>query len=100
MQIKLFITTLFIATSMVAGLFFSPPSLAGLLDKKVELSTLPPKVQETIKLNAQGGTIESIEQEKVKREVTVYEVEVKKSDGTEIEFKVDEHGSLIELEKD
>ncbi len=100
MQIRLFITTVFVAASIVAGLFFSPLSLAGLLDKKVELSTLPPKVQETIKLNAQGGTIESIEQEKVKREVTVYEVEVKKSDGTEIEFKVDENGSLIELEKD
>lgn len=99
MQKKFFIPKIILVASLTGGLFFAPVGSAGLLDKKVELSTLPPKVQETIKLNAQGGTIESIEQEKEKREVTIYEVEVKKPDGTEIEFKVDEKGSLIELEK-
>ncbi|MCE7913445.1 MAG: PepSY domain-containing protein [Nitrosomonas sp. PRO4] len=99
MQTKFYITKILVIVSFTAALFFASVSFAGLLDKKVELSTLPPKVQETIKLNAQGGTIKSIEQEKEKREVTIYEVEVKKPDGTEIEFKVDENGSLIELEK-
>ncbi len=75
-------------------------SFAGLLDKKVDLSTLPSVVQETIKQHAQGGKIESIEEEGKKDGLKVYEVEVKKADGKEIEFKVDENGKLIEFEKD
>lgn len=79
---------------------FSSTVFAGLLDKKVEFSSLPAKVQETIKQQAEGGKIESIEQEKMKKEVIVYEVEVKRPDGKEYEFKVDENGTILKLEKD
>ena len=82
------------------ALLFTTTIFAGLLDKKVEFSSLPVKVQETIKQQAEGGKIESIEQEKMKKEVIVYEVEVKRPDGKEYEFKVDENGVILELEKD
>lgn len=36
----------------------------------------------------------------MKKEVIVYEVEVKRPDGKEYEFKVDENGVILELEKD
>jgi len=53
--------------SMVVGsiLIVSVSSLswAGLFDKDVELSSLPPKIQEAINRHAEGGKIESIEQE-------------------------------------
>lgn len=81
-------------------LSFSSTIFAGLLDKKVDFSSLPAKVQETIKQQAEGGKIESIEQEKMKKEVIVYEVEVKRPDGKEYEFKVDENGTILKLEKD
>lgn len=35
----------------------------------------------------------------MKKEVIVYEVEVKRPDGKEYEFKVDENGVILELEK-
>lgn len=84
----------------VMMLSFASLSFAGLLDKKVELSTLPAKAQNAINHHAQGGKIESIEEEKSDGKPTVYEVEVKKSDGKEFEFKVDEHGTLISKDKD
>ena len=84
----------------VTALLSSTTIFAGLLDKKVEFSSLPAKVQETIKQQAEGGKIESIKQEKMKKEVIVYEVEVKRPDGKEYEFKVDENGVIFELEKD
>lgn len=79
---------------------FAPLSYSGFLDKTVELSTLPPIVQEAINRYAEDGKIESIEEEKSKGELTIYEVEVKKPDGQELEFKIDENGKLIELERE
>lgn len=84
----------------VLVLSFSAVSWAGMFDKDVELSSLPPKVQEAIKQHAEGGKIESIEEEKSSGKPTVYEVEVKKSDGKELEFKVDENGALVSKDKD
>ncbi len=77
------------------------PSLAG-DDEEIEWSQVPPKVQETITEHMQGGEIEKIEREIKKKKITVivYEAKVKKPDGKEIEIKVDENGTLIELESD
>lgn len=87
-----------IAAAMM--LSFASLSFAGLFDKKIELSTLPAKAQDAINHHAQGGKIESIEEDKSDGKPTVYEVEVKQSDGKEFEFKVDEHGTLISKDKD
>ncbi|MGV8711982.1 MAG: PepSY domain-containing protein [Nitrosomonas sp.] len=89
--------------SLFAGsillLSVSSLSWAGIFDKDVELTSLPPKVQEAINQHAQGGKIDSIEQEKSDGKL-VYEVEVKQADGKEFEFKVDENGTLISMDKD
>lgn len=91
----------FILAATLAVLLTSTMLFAGLLDKDVSLSSLPPKVQEAIKQHAEGGTIKSIEEESSKKDgLKVYEVEVKNSAGKEIEFKVDENGKLLELERD
>lgn len=79
---------------------FTSVSFSGLLDKKVELSTLPPIVQEAINRYAEDGKIESIEEERSKGDLAIYEVEVKKPDGSELEFKIDGNGKLIELERE
>ncbi|MCE7915315.1 MAG: hypothetical protein DYH15_11720 [Nitrosomonas sp. PRO4] len=85
--------------SMIAGsiliLSMSSFSLAGTYDKDVELSSIPQKVLKTINQHAQGGRIERIERETSDGKFTVYEVEVKKADGKEFEFKVDENGTVI-----
>ena len=90
--------------SLLAGsillLSVSSLSWAGIFDKDVELSSLPPKVQEAINQHAQGGKIDSIEREKSDGKLNVYEVEVKQADGKEFEFKVDENGTLISMDKD
>ena len=81
-------------------LLTSTTLIADLLDKRVELSSLPRPVQEAIKQHSQGGNIKSIEEESSKKDgLKVYEVEVKNSAGKEIEFKVDETGKLLNLKK-
>ena len=82
-------------------LLFATSSFAGLLgDEKVEWSQVPEKVQQTITQHAQGGTVEKIEKETMKKKVIVYEAEVRKPDGKKIEIKVEEDGTLVEIEKD
>ena len=83
--------TLLFATSSFASLFG---------DEKVEWSQVPEEVQQTITQHSQGGTIEKIEKETKKKKVIVYEAEVRKPDGKKIEIKVEEDGTLIELEND
>ena len=92
-KIRIFasLITLLFATSSFAGLFG---------DEKVEWSQVPAEVQQTIKEHLQGGEIEEIEIETEKKSITIYEATVKKPDGTEIEIKVDENGTLIEFEND
>lgn len=81
-------------------LIFATPSYASLFgDEKVDWSQVPAKAQQTIKEHSQDGEIEKIEIEKEK-DVTIYEATVKKPDGTDIEIKVNENGTLIELETD
>ena len=82
-------------------LLFATSSFAGLLgDEKVEWSQVPEKVQQTITQHAQGGTVEKIEKETMKKKVIVYEAEVRKPDGKKIEIKVEEDGTLVEIEND
>ena len=82
-------------------LLFATPSSASLFgDEKVEWYQVPEKVQQTITQHSQGGTIDKIEKETMKKKVIVYEVEVTKPDGKKIEIKVEEDGTLIELEDD
>jgi len=82
-------------------LLFATSSFAGLLgDEKVEWSQVPEKVQQTITQHLQGGTVEKIEKETMKKKVIVYEAEVRKPDGKKIEIKVEEDGTLVEIEKD
>lgn len=72
-------------------------------EEKVQWSDLPAAVQETITENTHNGKIKEIEKEtktKNGKLVTVYEVEVKKSDGKEIEIKVGDDGKLIKIEDD
>jgi hypothetical protein len=81
------------------ALFLSTSSFAGLFDEeKVEWSQVPEKVQQTINQHLQGGTIEKIEKETKKKKVIVYEAYVKKPDGKKIEIKVEEDGTLLEIE--
>ncbi|CAE6508675.1 YpeB-like protein with putative protease inhibitory function [Nitrosomonas nitrosa] len=81
------------------ALFLSTSSFAGLFDEeKVEWSQVPEKVQQTINQHLQGGTIEKIEKETKKKKVIVYEAYVKKPDGEKIEIKVEEDGTLLEIE--
>lgn len=77
----------------------SSVSWAGTFDRDVELSSIPSKVLRAINQHAQDGRIESIERGKSDGNITVYEVEVKKANGKEFEFKVDENGTLISLDK-
>ena len=81
-------------------LIFAAPSFAGWNEEKVEWSQVPAKVQETITEHAQGGEILEVEKEKKKKVITVYEAEVRKPDGKKIEIKVEEDGTLIEIEED
>jgi len=72
-------------------------------EEKIQWSILPLVVQKTITENAGDGEIEEIEKEiktKNGKPVTVYEVEIKKSDGKKIEIKVGEDGKLIKIEDD
>lgn len=80
-------------------LFFASSGFAGLFDEeKVEWSQVPEKVQQTINQHLQGGTIEKIEKETKKKKIIVYEAYVKKPDGKKIEIKVEEDGTLLEIE--
>ncbi len=67
--------------------------------KKLKWSQVPAKVQQTIQEHSQDGEIEEIEVE-TENEIKIYEATVKKPDGTEIEIKVNEDGTLVELETD
>lgn len=82
-------------------LLFATSSFADLFgDEKVEWSQVPEKVQRTITQHLQGGTIEKIEKEIEKKKIIVYEVEAKKPNGKKMEIKVEEDGTLIEIEND
>jgi hypothetical protein len=79
---------------------FAAPASA---DEKVQWSDVPAAVQKTITENVGGGEIEEIEKETETiggKRTTLYEADVKKTDGSEIEIKVGEDGKLIGIDKD
>jgi hypothetical protein len=76
---------------------------SGLLNEKIEWSDVPAEVQKTITEKGGGGTIEEIKKktESVGAGLTsIYAAEVRKTDGSKIEIKVDEDGNLIRSGRD
>jgi tryptophanyl-tRNA synthetase len=96
-------TKIFLLVALPVALAFVVSGCESEKEDKIQLSSLPPVVQKTITENAGDGKIEEIEKEtktKNGKLVTVYEVEIKKSDGKEVEIKVGEGGKLIKIEDD
>jgi len=103
MEKKLVVSAI-LSTAMV----FATSAFSGEMER-VRWADVPPAVQKTITDNAGGGKIEEIEKEtsiqKVRvlhfdgtKTVTVYEAEVEKPDGKEIEIKVRDDGKLIKIQ--
>ena len=100
---------LFMSVVLPAAMVFATSAFAG-KEERIQWTDVPPAVQKTITDNAGGGKIEEIEKEtetqKVRilhvdgsKTVTVYEAEVEKPDGKEIEIKVSEDGKLIKIQR-
>ena len=89
------------ALFLTMSLIFATSSFAGLFgEENVKWSQVPIKVQKIISQHLQGGEIEEIEKEKKKKTIMVYEAKIKRPDGKKIEIKVEEDGTLLELEED
>ncbi|HVW63877.1 MAG TPA: hypothetical protein VHB01_02595 [Nitrosospira sp.] len=99
---------LFMSVVLPTAMVFATSAFAGKLER-IPWADVPPAVQKTITDNAGGGKIEEIEKEtdtqKVRilhfdgtKTVTVYEAEVEKPDGDEIEIRVRDDGKLIKIE--
>jgi uncharacterized membrane protein YkoI len=96
-------TKILLKTSLFVVLTFALAGCESEKEEKIQWSDVPAVVQETITENTGDGEIEEIEREtktKNGKPVTVYEVEIKKSDGKKIEIKVGEDGKLIKVEDD
>ena len=100
---------LFMSVVLPAAMVFATSAFAG-KEERIQWTDVPPAVQKPITDNAGGGKIEEIEKEtetqKVRilhfdgsKTVTVYEAEVEKPDGKEIEIKVSEDGKLIKIQR-
>ncbi len=101
---------LFMSVVLPAAMVFATSAFAG-DQERIQWTDLPPAVQKTITDHAGGGKIEEIEKEtKIQHAralhfdndkiVTVYEAEVEKPDGKEIEIKVGEDGKLIKIKSE
>ena len=94
-------TKTLLLVALPVALAFAVSGCESKKEEKVQWSSLPTIVQETITENIDNGKIKEIEKEtktKNGKPVTVYEVEVKKSDGKEVKIKVGENGKLIKVE--
>ena len=102
-------TKLFMSVVLPAAMVFATSAFAG-EQERIQWTDVPPAVQKTIIDHAGGGKIEEIEKEtkiqKVRilhfdgsKTVTVYEAEVEKPNGKEIEIKVGEDGKLIKIKQ-
>ena len=86
----------------VGAMVFSASALAGKEEKSTVGRNCPAAARKIITDNSGGAKVEEIEKEtksKGGRTITVYEAEVKKTDGKKVEIKVREDGKLIELER-
>lgn len=101
-------TKLFMSVVLPAAMVFATSAFGE--EERIQWTDVPPAVQKTILDNAGGGKIEEIEKEtKIQhsralhfdndKTVTVYEAEVEKPDGKEIEIKVGEDGKLIKIKQ-
>ena len=102
-------TKLFMSVVLPAAMVFATSAFAE--QERIQWTDVPPAVQKTIIDNAGGGKIEEIEKEtkiqKVRvlhfdgsKTVTVYEAEVEKPNGKEIEIRVGEDGKLIKIKQE
>ncbi|HEX8873520.1 MAG TPA: hypothetical protein VF780_02750 [Nitrosospira sp.] len=98
---------LFMSVVLPAAMVFATSAFAGKVER-IQWTDVPPAVQKTITDYAGGGKIEEIEKETTTQNVrilhfdsskivTVYEAEVEKPDGKEIEIMVGEDGKLIKI---
>ena len=103
-------TKLFMSVVLPAAMVFATSAFAG-NEERIQWTDVPPAVQKTIIDHAGGGKIEEIEKEtkiqKVRvlhfdgsKTVTVYEAEVEKPNGKEIEIRVGEDGKLIKIKQE
>ena len=99
---------LFMSVVLPAAMVFATSAFGE--EERVQWTDVPPAVQKTIIDYAGGGKIEEIEKEtKIQHSralhfdndkiVTVYEAEVEKPNGKEIEIKVGEDGKLIKIKQ-
>ncbi|SCX61771.1 hypothetical protein [Nitrosospira sp. Nsp1] len=97
---------LFMSVVLPAAMIFATSAFAE--EERIQWTDVPPAVQKTIVDHAGGGKIEEIEKETKTQHarvlhfdsdkiVTVYEAEVEKPDGKEIEIRVSEDGKLIKI---
>lgn len=100
---------LFMSLVLPAAMVFATSAFAG-EEERIQWTDVPPAVQKTIVDHAGGGKIEEIEKETKTQHarvlhfdndkiVTVYEAEVEKPDGKEIEIRVGEDGKLIKIKQ-
>lgn len=100
-------TKLFMSVVLPATIVFATSAFAE-KEERIPWTDVPPAVQKTITDHAGGGKIEEIQKETKTQHVrilhfdsdkivTVYEAEVEKPDGKEIEIRVDEDGKLIKI---
>lgn len=98
---------LFMSIVLPAAMVFATSAFAE-KQEIIQWTDVPPAVQKTIIDHAGGGKIEEIEKETKTQNVrilhfdsnkivTVYEAEVEKPNGKEIEIRVGEDGKLIEI---
>ena len=67
-------------------------------EEKVSLKDCPEAVQKTIKDSAKDGRIVEVEKETKKDGTIVYEAEIKRADGKEVEVTVASDGTLLKTE--
>jgi opacity protein-like surface antigen len=85
---------LLVASALAAGL-----STSALAADKVELSTTPQPVQQTIQQYLEGAQVTKVERT-TKDNKVVFDVEAKRSDGKKITMRVGDDGKLLELKRD
>ena len=66
---------------------------------EIAVKSVPPEVQKTIDLYAEGGTVRELEKEN-EHGMVLYRAEIRKADGTEIQVTVTDGGKLYELERE
>jgi len=85
---------------LAAALTLGAARTASAAEEDIKLEDCPAVVQKTIADNAGGGRIEEVERETKKDGSVVYEAEVKRADGTEVEITVAADGTLLQVEED